>query len=135
MIRHGSNHSVTTKIKPDHPGPHEFQETIEYGFRHTLTPERFLPLSRRKIEDGYTAPLRRRIPASYSRKRQLQLSLTGYKLLPSKNGRFHMKTPSTGRILPPKRPTAANRYWPGLGQLLVLRGPTFKPGRFESSSI
>ena len=38
-----------------------------------------------------------------------------YELSPCRDGRFNMETLRTGRILTPKRPIAANRYWIGLG--------------------
>ena len=37
-----------------------------------------------------------------------------YELSPCKDGRFNMETLWAGRILTPKRPIAANRYWIGL---------------------
>ena len=44
----------------------------------------------------------------------LELFLIGFEMSPCENGRFNIETIWGGRILTPKRPIAAKRYWPGL---------------------
>ena len=54
------------------------------------------------------------LQASFSRKLISFFSLIGDELPPCKIGRFNMEALWTGRILTPKCPIAAIRYWPGL---------------------